>query len=235
MDRTSIATTCFIAFIGLIAAPGCGASEAAFEPTENVRAAGHEGQPAAAYEVRTASGRMAHVNVWSQGVYRDQRDRTVAHLTLDVRNVGEEPIRLGRDLLRLEAFARSGAPLAPAELISMRSERGAAEDVIPPATAATIDVWFGLPPGTRPDRLGSLRLRWGLGFDGDRRYVQFTEFQRVRPATYASAGVVYYSPVYGFYDPFLYGRPIVYYRYHVPVRRVIVRPRGRETRDHRTR
>lgn len=209
-----------------LATGACGASEASFEPTEHVAASGHAGQPAASYDVRTGAGPIAHVNVWSQGAYRDNRDRPIVHLTLEVRNLGREPIRLGRDLLRLEPFATSGAPLAAARLLAVQSDEGRDAETVPPASASTIQVWFALPPATRPSKLGGLRVRWGLAFEDGRHYVQFTDFQRTAEPGYA-AGVVYYDPIFGFYDPFLYGRPYVVYHYHVPVRRVMVRRHGR--------
>ncbi|MBA3456883.1 MAG: hypothetical protein H0T42_27585 [Deltaproteobacteria bacterium] len=48
--------------------------------------------------------------------------------------------------------------------------------------------------------------------------------------------MTHYDPIYGFYDPFLYGPPYGYHlRYHAPVRRVIVQERDRSIRTSRRR
>ena len=207
----------------------CGADRASFRPTTHVTTSGHGGQPAASYDVRVDSGTVAQVNIWSRGAYRADDGRTIVRLMADVLNTGDKPVQLGRDHVRLEAFRRGGQPLGQARLIGAS---GAGES-IPAGEARTVELWFSMRQPIDPDRIGALRLRWGLGYDDGRRYVQFTEFQRVPERTYARA-TVYYHPVFGFYDPFIYGPPYMYhYRYRAPVRRVIVVPRRPHDADER--
>ena len=201
----------------------CGAGRASFQPTENVRATGRGGQPAASYDVEIPGGAVAHVNVWSEGAYRAANNRTIASVALEIRNTGEETLVLDRRLVRLEAFTGEGQPIRGARLVSLRTD-GPPTTTIPPAQASTINLYFALPVPIDPGDVGSLRLRWGLRYDGS-RYVQFTDFQRERPETYAGGGM--YAPVYGMYDPWLYGSAFYHRPYFVPVRRVYVAPRTR--------
>lgn len=219
----------------LAAVVGCGERTAAFRPTENVKARGQGGQPAAAYEIRAAPGQdpQVHVNVWSRGAYVDD-DRTFIDLAVSVRNTSDAPVQLARDTLVLEAFDKHGAPLAPGQLVRVDGPQvqggpPPAGPMIAPASAGGFRLQFALQAGVEPGDVGSLRLRWGILHDGGQRYVQFTEFQRVREPNTATAWA-YYDPVFGFYDPFWYP-----YGYRAPVGRVIVVDRGDDGRfrDHR--
>src|SRR5690606_23736387 len=140
---------------------------------------------------------------------------------LEIRNTGEEPIRLDRRLLELEAFSEEGQRAIQPQLVSVRAE-GPSPDLVPAARASTVHLTFALPDWVKPGDVDSLRLRWAIRYDGQ-RYVQFTDFQRTpEPATYASGG---FYPLYGFYDPWLYGGYYYHRPYFVPVRRVYVAPK----------
>lgn len=201
-----------------LASTACGPDRAAFQPTTNVSTSAIAGQPAASYDIRTQSGVVAHVKIWSRGAYRAKDGRTIVHLVADMENIGGQPVRIQSDQLRLEAYKPSGAPLPRLLLTGGRGLR----EPIPPGEARTVELDFATPASIEPDGIGALRLRWSLGFDDGRRYVQFTEFQRVPEPIYAT-GVFIYDPIAAFYDPFLYGPPYAYhYTYRVPVRRVII-------------
>jgi hypothetical protein len=89
---------------------------------------------------------------------------------------------------------------------------------------------YELPVSIDPDRIGSMRLRWAVDHADERRYVQFTDFRRL-PEYTATTGVFYYDPVFGYYDPFLYGPPYGYrYHHRHPVGRVIIQQRDRPSR-----
>jgi hypothetical protein len=213
-----------------LASSACAADEAAFRPTTHVTASGHAGQPAASYDVRADTSTVAHVNVWSRGAYRAEDGRTIIRLVADIQNTGDRTVRLRRDDLRLEAFRRSGSPLGRPRLIRGFFEL---DRPIPAGDGRTVELHFAMPAPIDPDSIGGLRMRWGLGYDDGQRYVQFTEFQRVPEPVHAT-GVVVYDPVFGFYDPYLYGPPYVHHlRHHVPVRRVIVQDRERDRRSAR--
>jgi hypothetical protein len=214
----------------------CGADQAAFQPTDNVRATA-AGQPAAVYDVRVDSAILAHVQVWSRGAERADDGRTYVHLVAEVQNIGDRPVQLAHDQLRLQAFGRKGAQLRPLRLVHVATERPAQSLQVPPGEAATVHLRFATPSSIDPDRIGGLRLRWALAYDDGRRYLQFTEFQQVSPPVYVE-GYRYYDPVFGYYDPFLYGPSHAFFHHHrvrVPVGRVIVvdrdRPRRRVPRD----
>lgn len=209
-----------VAVVVLLIGSACGDRTAAFRPTENVTARGHGGQPAAAYQVRHSpdADPHVHVNVWSRGAYRDG-GRTYVDLTMSVRNTSDRPVRLAQDAFVLEAFADTGAPLPPPLLTRIDTDALGAS--VAPGAAGTFHLRFEAPRELEPSDIGGLRLRWGILHDSGQRYVQFTEFQRVREQV--TTTWAYYDPVFGFYDPFLYGT----HRYNVPVGRVIISDRDR--------
>jgi hypothetical protein len=212
---------------------GACAETAAFEPTENVTATGHAGQPAAGYDIGKSSGGgpYVHVNVWSDGVgTTDGQTRLV--LALEIRDTGTLPVQLDQRALRLEAFDKDGRQLSSPRLLRVHSPSGSVS--VAPGGAETVRVVYAMPIKISPDAIGSFRLRWSIVRQDGQRYVQFTEFRRA--PDYYGDGLVYYNPVWGFYDPFFYnafywGPP---YAFHVPVQHVIV-ARGHvgHVRDHR--
>jgi len=196
------------------------AERAQFQPTENVEATGHGGQPAAAYDLQADHEGPAdiHVNVWSQGATRD-RGVTDIHLTLELRNTGTMPVELDRDAIALEAFAGRGTPIPSPQLAMVHADTGSL--TVAPGTATTVQLVFRVPVRIAPEAISSLRLRWGVARASGQRYVQFTEFRQ--SPQYVARSWVYYDPVWGFYDPYFYGPPYgVHFGYHVPVRHVIV-------------
>jgi hypothetical protein len=97
---------------------------------------------------------------------------------------------------------------------------------VAPGSAPTIELRYELPPPVSPDRIRSLRLRWGLVQPGGERCLQFTELRR-KPVTAVTAAYVVYDPVFGLYDPFFYPPPLVVHRERVvPVGVVVVHARS---------
>jgi hypothetical protein len=197
------------------------AERASFQPAENATAIGHGGQPAAAYDVRTDSVNepTVHVNVWSRGAV-ESNGATVVRLALDMRNTGQQPVRLDPGQVSLTAYGTDGRPMSQPVGLPAGIDPGSL--VVAPGSTRTAQLTFTIP-GITPDALASLRLRWGLAIDSGERYVQFTDFGRTQ--TYASGAYDYdYVPFYGYYDPFFYGPPyIVHDRFHAPIRHVVVR------------
>lgn len=203
-----------LAFLATIA---CGSDRAAFRPTDNVTRSAPGGQPAASYEIRGGTDRAAHarVNVWSQGAYVDN-GRTMARVGVELRNTGDQYVSLARHELQLDAYLEDGRALPPAQLVHTVGPLFAL-----PGEATRVELVYALAANVDPDAIGSLRLRWAVEHDDGHRYVQFTDFRRVPEAV--TTGVVYYDPIYGYYDPFLYGPPYGYYlRHRVPIGRVFV-------------
>lgn len=209
----------------------CGSDRAAFRPTDNVTRSAPGGQPAASYEIRDGEGRPSHVrvNVYSRGAYEDN-NFTYARIVVEIRNTGTQNVSLDARQLRLEAYADNGALLPHGQLVQTI---GSAL-YVPPGEVTSVELVYALGD-IEPDHIGSLRLRWVLEHDDGKRYVQFTDFRRVRETI--AHGIYYYDPIYGYYDPFLYGPPYGYHlRARVPVGRVIIRDRDRPRtviRDHR--
>jgi hypothetical protein len=198
---------------------------AQFQPTQNTTAVSPSGQPAASYDLRVdqATESRITVNVWSDGVQRSD-NRTTARIGLEIRNTGEEPVELDNAALSLETFDSRGAPLPATRHERLDAEKGST--TVPPRTASAFHLRFVLGVPIAPSQLGAMRLRWGVVRDGHDRYVQFTDFRQPEPV--ASAVTVFYTPVFGFYDPFFYGAPYGFHlNYFVPVRRVIVDRRSR--------
>ena len=204
----------------LLLAGAC-AETASFQPTENVTAAGHGGQPAAGYDVGTSAsgGAYVHVNVWSEGA-REAHGQTQLAFGVEVRDLGHLPVQLDQRALELTAYDEHGQLLPVAQLVWFQPQRGSM--VVAPGTADTYKVVFQLPGRYAPDHLGTLRLRWGLVRQDGQPYVQFSAFNRT-PEYYGAVG--YYYPGWGYYDPFFtdpffwgWGPPY----YYVPARPVIV-------------
>ena len=207
-------------------AAACAPQHAALRPTENVTSTGPGGQPAASYEIRGGPDQDAHVrvNVWSRGAFAED-GRTRVRVALEVRNTGDTNVSLDPSALRLDPYTAGGGRLPTAELVQLDAPGGTT--MVLPGEASTIHLDFELPVQIDPVQLGSVRLRWGIEHDDGRQYVQFTDFRRVREV-YAQSGVIYYDPIYGYYDPFMYGPPYGYHlRAHWPVQRVIVERRDR--------
>ncbi|MFH0899919.1 MAG: hypothetical protein V2A73_04745 [Pseudomonadota bacterium] len=223
--KTAAVLTAILGMVG-----GCAAGQGFFRPTERVVAEGPQGEPAASYELRGREGEIAQVNVWSEGAYRSRLDggeATVVRLGLEVQNVGTEPIELrGEDLL-LEQVRVDGG-IGDARLLSLRpSDRGGT--TIPSEDVRSFDLYFAVPRAVDPDDLTSFRLRWTLEAGG-RRYVQFTPFvqDKVRDVyayAYPNPIPLYpYTPIFGYYDPYLYDPffPSRVYIHRVPVRRIVI-------------
>jgi hypothetical protein len=233
--RAASFTSLALVLLLLVVVAACGGADvASFQPTEDLRATGEQGQPAAAYEVRAANDRLAVVQVWSRGARVAEDGRTLVSLVAEVQNVGDRPVRLAQEQVRLEAFTRSGAPL-PTDLAGVTATAPGGSLAVQAGEVGKVRLDFALRSAVKPDDLGGLRLRWGLAYDDGRGYLQFTEFRRAEPRTYASG--VYYDPIFGLYDPFVYGPPYGfrhYFRHRVPVGRVIVVDRDQpRVRDHR--
>lgn len=208
-----------LSLLAILIAAGCH-DRAVFEPT-NPTTRGHAGQPAASYDIRhrPEAEPEVTVNVWSRGA-SEEDDRTFVDLVLEIRNTGDQTVSVAVDELRLDAFGTSGQQLPPAQLV--RTTTSAQSVAIPPGEASTVELRFAMSGPVDPDRIASMRLRWAIDHQAG-QYVQFTEFQQV-PEQVAT-GMIYYDPVWGYYDPFLFGAPYHGYhvRYRVPVERVIVR------------
>jgi hypothetical protein len=207
-------------------ATACAAPASQFRPTTGGRAESRTGEPAAAYDIRDDSSRIAEVKVWSQGArLAEDGTATLVHVALEVQNVGAAALTLETTTLQLEAFDPSGAPLSSPRLVSSQPP-GLGPLTVGAAAAADLDCLFALDPRVLPEQISSLRLRWILLRPDGRQYVQFTDFTRDETRT---AGTVYaYVPVFGFYDPYfgwapLYQRPVIIH--HAPVRRAHVPPR----------
>lgn len=208
-------------FVMMIVGIGCGSDSAAFSPTTNVTGSGPGGTAAASYEIRMGHDQPAHVrvNVWSHGAWVED-GRTMARVGIEVLNTGELGVSVDTNALRLDAYRNDGAQLPSGQLVRT-SVPDRAGLVVAPNETGVVSLDFALPAEVKPDEIGNLRLRWAVAHDDGRRYVQFTDFQRVRQP-YATT-VIAYDPIWGYYDPFFYGPPYGYHlRYRVPVGRVII-------------
>jgi hypothetical protein len=213
-----------ISIVALLAiGVACGSDRAAFRPTEDLTTSARSERPAASYDIRAAHDQPAHVrvNVWSRGAWVED-GRTLARVAIEVVNSGEAPVRLETSALRLDAYRNTGAQLPSGELVSN------ADLSVPPNETGSVRLEFELLY-VRPDDIASMRLRWALQYDdGGWHYVQFTDFRRV--GEYVAGGVVFYDPIWGDYDPFLYGPPYGHhFHYRVPIGRVIIGDRGTRT------
>lgn len=181
--------------IPILLLAGACAETTSFEPTENVSATGHQGQPAAGYNIgRSATGApYVHVNVWS-----DTANLADGHtnftLSFEIRDTGRMPVSLDQNALALEVFDTNGRQLPTARVAQLQAPGGTI--TVQPNSATTIRVVFVLPARVAPDNIATMRLRWGIIRADGLRYTQFTAFQQT--PQYA------YYPSWGYYDPFFY-------------------------------
>lgn len=182
-----------IAFAFLV---GACAETTTFQPTENLSAVGHGGQPAAGYDIGTSTtgAPYVHVNVWSVGASA-ANGRTKFTFAFTIRVTGSLPVWLDRNALQLKVYDTSGALLPTPVLAQLEAPSAALAAA--PNSSQTIHAVFVMPLKVAPSNIGSLELRWGLLRQDGVRYTQFTSFQQT-PDYYA------YAPVWGFYDPFFY-------------------------------
>jgi hypothetical protein len=208
--------------------PGCVTSRAQeFRPAGNAVTTSPQGDPAAAYEVQHQGERMAEVQVWSKGVFKEKNDDpTYLHVGFEARNVGTRPVTLDPSLFSVDVFAPDGkqvngrlTTLSPADPEQLN---------VPPSSARDFEAIFALPRAIGPEDVNSFRVRWGLALEDGNRYVQFTQFtpDTTRNSEYAYGYV--FAPAWGWYDPFFHDPllpPAVIVR-HAPIRHVVIsRPR----------
>jgi len=213
-----------LALLAVLVLAGC-TNSAAFLPTESITASGPGGLPAASYDIRSGPDHAPHirVNVWSTGAFVDD-GRTFTHVDFEVRNTGDEAVSIDPRELRLDSYAEDGGQLPTAQLVHAMAPGSSM--MVPPREASTFHFVFQVPVEIAPDDIGSFRLRWELDHEDGQRYVQLTDFRRVPDVV--ATNISSYDPIYGFYDPFLYGPPYGHHlRHHVPIRRVLVQERER--------
>ena len=182
--------------LSLVVVVGACAATTSFQPTENVSAVGHGGEPAAGYDIGKSAGGSpyVHVNVWSSSVDA-ANGRTRFTFAFTIRDTGNLPVQLDRNALQLKVYDSHGAVMPQAVLVQLQAP--AAALATGPNTSHTIHAVFVMPLKVAPSNIGSIELRWGLIRQDGVRYTQFTQFQQT-PDYYA------YAPTWGFYDPFFY-------------------------------
>lgn len=182
----------------------------------------HPGQPAASYDIRIGptTAPHAHVTVWCRGT-TEVDGRTFVDVAVELRNTGYRVVALDTEELRLDAFGPKGGRTPPARLARV-TPPGTSVDV-QPDDARTIDLRFEMPIGVDENDLARIRLQWAITYPDGQRYAQVTEFQQVLDAL--AGTIMYFDPVWTYYDPFLYGAPFYGYHAHYGV------PTGRVTRQ----
>jgi hypothetical protein len=182
--------------LSIVLLVGACAETTSFQPTENVSAVGHGGQPAAGYDIGKSEGGApyVHVNVWSAGTDASN-GRTRLTFAFTIRDTGRLPVALDRNALQLKVYDTSGALLPQPVLVQLQAPNAAT--AVGPNASHTIHAVFVMPLKVAPSNIGSIELRWGLIRQDGVRYTQFTQFQQT-PDYYA------YAPTWGFYDPFFY-------------------------------
>jgi hypothetical protein len=210
-------------------AVGCGSQTEYFRPTEQATAEGTEGEPASSYEIQDEQGKLGEVTVWSEGAAKGEvagREPTLVHIGMRVENLGDEPLAVDRNELRVEAIDVGDETLPRARLIAMDPPGG--NLTVRPGSEQDFDLYFEVPAGLSPDDLDGFRLRWAV-VDGDRKFLQFTPFVEDEYAEGA------WYPAYGYYDPWFYGSwwwgpsttMVVHQPAYVPVQRdVVIREHG---------
>jgi hypothetical protein len=193
---------------------GC-ATPQAFVPVAEVTRVAPDGQHGAAdYQLDQPSGR-AHVQVWSQGAYRDDSDgkaSTLVHVGFSLENRGPTPIRLDERRLLLQDIGSTEGGI----------ERVAPEHIegnlsVAPDSTGSVDAYFRLPRRIWPSDVFGYRVAWALE-GGESARLEHTAFEstRLRPRVYLA--YYPYSPYYpgGWYYPWgpypLWYAPYPYWR-----------------------
>jgi hypothetical protein len=160
---------------------GCALAPRGFDAVENATLPSPAGLAAAQYDVEGDIGELAHVEVWSGGVYRarvDGVERTLVEVNLRVEPDAGRDAVLVRDTLALDAVQTDHRRIL--EVSPLRVDR--ARPLEGGATEYT--AYFALPEGVRPGDVRSFRVRWQVRA-GDVTYGQRTPFLEALPPPYA--------------------------------------------------
>jgi len=231
-----------LVLVALLMGVGC-ATPQAFVPVAEVTAPAPDGVHGAAEYQLDQPMHRGHVQVWSQGAYRDDSEgpaRTIVHVGFSVQNEGTTPLRLDERRLFLEDIGSTEGgiqQLAPSRLEG--------NTPIVPASTGHVDAYFTLPRRIWPGDVFGYRVAWALEGEEKAR-VQHTAFEstRYRPPLYLAYSYPYYpyypwgwyypGRPYPFYAPYPYwgGPPVFRSRVYVGPRayvgpRVLARPRAR--------
>ena len=115
------------------------------------------GFPSVVYNIDAQSKEIGSATLEAAGVSRQSlgnQPKTVAHLVVELRNPGEQPIALDLVGTKLDALA------GKRRIDSITPKRVAGVLTAPGHATQRIDLYFALPPGVAPDALSALRLRW---------------------------------------------------------------------------
>lgn len=221
-------------FLLALLAAGC-ATPQAFVPVADLTRVAPDGVHGAADYQLVDPSRRAHVQVWSRGAYRDDREGkaiTLVHVGFSVENQGPTPIRLDEKRLFLDDVGSTEGGMRRLAPVHLEGNLPVAPD-----TTGTVDAYFRLPRRVWPGDIFGYRVAWALE-GGESSGLEHTVFEstRLRPDVYLA-----YYPYYpwGWYYPprpypFFHGRypywggsPVLRSRVHVGPPRVLARPRLR--------
>ncbi len=223
-----ISTPIILGLLGVLGAAGCATTSEYFRPTERVVAEGRGGAPATAYEIRDASGKLGEANVWADGIRKGRVQGAKARLVyvgIRVKNLSTTPLMIDWRQLRLDGVESDGRLVGDGQLVGVQPVTGGGDLSIPPESVRDFQAEFAGPPGVTD--VDAFRIRWGIVSADGRRFVQITPFvedqerEALASGRYDYGYYGYYSPAYGFYDPFFYnpfGPQVVVVR-HAPVAR----------------
>ena len=173
-------------------ASGCAARTQYFEPTERVEGRTIEGFEAAFYDLAGPSGDFGSAKLWSTGAREAKVDgfpRTVIEVHYQIQNRGTYPVTVDARRLALRTVeTRSGRfEDVPAAGVS-------GTQTIAPGTVGEGYAIFALPAAVEPSEVAAFNVRWSVE-GGPQRYSDLTPFTQVPSG-------VWYTPSYGYYDPF---------------------------------
>jgi hypothetical protein len=159
---------------------GCALAPRTFAPAENATLPAPGGGAAAQYDVEGEGGELAHVEVWSGGVYRAQVDgeaRTLVEVTLRLEpGPGRDGVLI-RDALVLDAVQTGQRRLR--DVPPVRVDR----EVLQDGEGTEYTAFFALPADVRPGDVVAFRLRWQV-LAGEVTYLQRTPFLEDLPPPY---------------------------------------------------
>jgi hypothetical protein len=174
------------------------AEQVAFNAAERATAISPRGDVAAEYDLQVDGRPFAELEVWSEGVWRDDadgREGTLLHVGFDLENRTRATLWFDADDLYVDSVEIEDGGVAEAAPVSVE---GTSE--IPPHGAARVEAVFEIADRVDPDDVRGFQAHWTLRTE-TRAYSQRTPFRRA-PDVYEHGYPYWYSPMQ---DPYYEG------------------------------
>lgn len=177
--------------------PAC-VSYRAFAPRENLTATAPNGLPAANYPLADGLGPCGEVRVWAEGDVQevDGADTAVLHVGIELENRSQQPLRIDREAMRVQAVRSDGGATGEARLLQVDGEA-----VAPPGRTTRMGFAFAPAGVARARAIQGFEVHWLVRRDGSEAgFEQVTPFGvHLLPPDPWRDGYCGWGPGFGFY------------------------------------